>query len=200
MKEEWRTYKTRQSDLLISNLGNVKGTMNKKSIEISIINGRRCISSKWKIFRLVWIAFNGPIPKGYCIHHIDFDKTNDRLDNLQLMTNAEHTALHNKFRHNTLNYKWYNNKKENRRFRTDVEAFALGYFFKGRINLQKRTSYSTLSEETKKKISESLTGRTPWNKGLTKETDKRLAKSGETWKNNRKNKHQNELAQCISNK
>lgn len=195
MEEIWKEYKTRQSDLLISNFGNVKGTMNKKSIKISIINGRRCIRSKWKIFRLVWIAFNGPIPKGYCIHHIDFDKTNDRLDNLQLMTNSEHTILHNKFRHNTLNYTWYNNKENNRRFKSDIEAFVYGYFFKGRIGLKKRDNYTKLSDETKTKISEKLKGRIPWNKGLTKETDERLVKSGENWKNNRQIKltKQNEI-------
>ena len=39
------------------------------------------------------------------------------------------------------------------------------------------------SEESRKKISEKLKGRIPWNKGLTKETDSRLMKSSEKQKN-----------------
>lgn len=185
MEEIWKEYKTRRSNLLVSNLGNVKGIIDSKPVKITIIDERRAVSKKWKIFKLVWIAFNGPIPAGHCIHHIDFNKLNDCLDNLQLMTISEHTILHNKFRHNTLNYTWYNNKENNRRFKTDIEAFVYGYFFKGRIGLKKREKYEKLSDETKTKISRKLKGRIPWNKGLTKETDERLAKSGENWKNNR---------------
>ena len=41
------------------------------------------------IHRLVWEAFNGEIPEGMQINHIDEDKTNNRLDNLNLMTCKE---------------------------------------------------------------------------------------------------------------
>lgn len=41
------------------------------------------------IHRLVWIAFHGAIPEGMQINHIDEDKTNNRLDNLELMTCKE---------------------------------------------------------------------------------------------------------------
>lgn len=45
---------------------------------------------KWfKVHRLVWIAFNGPIPDGYEINHISEDKTDCRLVNLNLMTHKE---------------------------------------------------------------------------------------------------------------
>ena len=36
------------------------------------------------------------IPVGCCIHHKDLDHYNDDLDNLQLMTTAEHRRLHGK--------------------------------------------------------------------------------------------------------
>ena len=40
------------------------------------------------------------------------------------------------------------------------------------------------SEQTKQKISKSLAGKTPWNKGLTKETDSRVAKSAKNLEGN----------------
>lgn len=39
--------------------------------------------------RLVWETFNGDIPNGFEIDHIDNDKTNNRLDNLRLVTRSE---------------------------------------------------------------------------------------------------------------
>lgn len=41
-----------------------------------------------------------------------------------------------------------------------------------------------VSEETRKKLSESMKGRVGWNKGLTKETDERVKKMAESLKNN----------------
>lgn len=42
-----------------------------------------------KIHRLVWIAFNGEIPQGMQINHINEVKTDNRLCNLNLMTPKE---------------------------------------------------------------------------------------------------------------
>ena len=41
------------------------------------------------VHRLVWSAFHGEIPEGYEINHKDEDKTNNRLDNLELVTRKE---------------------------------------------------------------------------------------------------------------
>lgn len=35
------------------------------------------------------------IPKGMCIHHIDHNKLNNSISNLELMTLGEHTKIHN---------------------------------------------------------------------------------------------------------
>ena len=48
--------------------------------------------------RLVWEQKFGLIPKGYLIHHKDGDKTNYRLENLDLLSQSEHKTLHYKQR------------------------------------------------------------------------------------------------------
>ena len=44
----------------------------------------------------VWEYFNGSIPNGYHIHHKDFNKNNNELENLTLLTATEHQKLHGK--------------------------------------------------------------------------------------------------------
>lgn len=42
----------------------------------------------------VWEYHNGTIPEGYQVHHIDHNKSNNEIDNLQILTNSEHQSLH----------------------------------------------------------------------------------------------------------
>ena len=53
------------------------------------------------IHRAVWMYYNGEIPDGREIHHVDFNKSNNDISNLQLLTRLEHRKLHNPkgFRH-----------------------------------------------------------------------------------------------------
>ena len=54
-----------------------------------------CKEGKQKQFfvhRLVWETFNGPIPEGYEINHINEDKTDCSLDNLNLLTHCQNCS------------------------------------------------------------------------------------------------------------
>lgn len=44
--------------------------------------------------RLVWEKHNGPIPEGYVIHHKDGNGLNNSIENLEMMTRAEHVRHH----------------------------------------------------------------------------------------------------------
>lgn len=43
----------------------------------------------------VWEKHNGKVPDGYQVHHIDGDKTNNDISNLQLLSQSEHMRYHN---------------------------------------------------------------------------------------------------------
>ena len=42
----------------------------------------------------VWEDYNGKLPEGYEVHHKDFDRSNNDISNLQLLTASEHRKLH----------------------------------------------------------------------------------------------------------
>ena len=46
------------------------------------------------LHRVVYEYHKGSIPEGYEIHHIDLDKTNNDISNLQCLSKEEHAALH----------------------------------------------------------------------------------------------------------
>ena len=55
----------------------------------------KCEDGKFRYrARVVWAAANGPIPAGRLIHHRNENPHDDRLENLQLVTRAEHAAIH----------------------------------------------------------------------------------------------------------
>ncbi|TWW10239.1 hypothetical protein LABALGLTS371_15270 [Dellaglioa algida] len=58
-------------------------------------NGYYLNSTKRKrLHRYVWEYYNGRIPEGCHIHHLDHDKSNNDITNLQLMKHGEHATLH----------------------------------------------------------------------------------------------------------
>lgn len=53
-------------------------------------------SQSLKIHRLVWAAFNGKIPVGKCVNHLDFNKQNNNVSNLEVISlreNSRHAAV-----------------------------------------------------------------------------------------------------------
>lgn len=44
--------------------------------------------------RCVWEYYKGPIPKGYEVHHADFDRSNNDISNLRLLNKSKHRKLH----------------------------------------------------------------------------------------------------------
>lgn len=48
-------------------------------------NGKRTL-----LHRDIWESRNGPIPDGFDVHHLNRDRTNNRIENLALITRAEH--------------------------------------------------------------------------------------------------------------
>ena len=47
-----------------------------------------------RMHRFVWVCEKGEIPKGYHIHHKDGDKSNNSIDNLELIDAKMHSKLH----------------------------------------------------------------------------------------------------------
>jgi len=105
--EEWRPVVGYEGWYDVSNLGRVrrakpgprtyagrklKGSQNQYGyIRVSLCkDGRKVYRS---IHQLVVMAFLGPYPDGKQVNHIDGDKTNNRIDNLEYVTSSEN-SLH----------------------------------------------------------------------------------------------------------
>lgn len=107
--EEWRDVPGYEGLYQVSNLGRVRsldrevqhnygGTAVKKGKILTKRHGRGQVTfikdgvrSYPLVSRLVYSAFNGPIPEGMQVNHINEDFTDDRLENLNLMTPKENT-------------------------------------------------------------------------------------------------------------
>lgn len=49
-----------------------------------------------QLHRAVWEFYNGPIPDGYHIHHVDGNKDNNDISNLECISAKEHLSMHSK--------------------------------------------------------------------------------------------------------
>lgn len=47
-----------------------------------------------RLHRVVWEYYNGPIPKGYHVHHKDGNPHNNEIDNLELIAGTKHISEH----------------------------------------------------------------------------------------------------------
>lgn len=99
--EKWKPVLGYQGLYEVSNLGRIKSLNYNHTGKSHILSPQAVMSylqvGLWKnrkpkifkIHRLVWEAFNGPIPEGMQVNHINEDKHDNRLDNLNLMTPKE---------------------------------------------------------------------------------------------------------------
>lgn len=108
-KEIWKDIPNYEGLYQASNLGRVKSlerfrkgkngslvTIKEKILKQQLVCGyyqiglyKQSIQKFHQVHRLVWSAFNGPIPEGYEVNHINEIKTDNRLENLNLMTHKE---------------------------------------------------------------------------------------------------------------
>lgn len=110
MKENWKDIPGYEG-YMVSDQGRVKSLNYRRTGKEEILipgkaRGGYLIVGLWKdgkrkclyVHRLVWIAFNGPIPEGYEINHINECCTDNRLDNLNLLTRRENNnwGTHNR--------------------------------------------------------------------------------------------------------
>jgi hypothetical protein len=107
--EIWKT--TIESDRYeVSNEGRIRSkrfmtplSSNKKNNSGYNVWSHRIGTNKFKnnfIHRTVYKAFVGDIPYGMCINHIDFNKNNNSIENLELTTvfeNLNHSRINGRF-------------------------------------------------------------------------------------------------------
>lgn len=65
---------------------------------VILFDGKKCIS----LHHLIWECVNGEIPNGYHIHHIDGNKQNNSIYNLELVEAFLHNSEHKKGNKNML--------------------------------------------------------------------------------------------------
>lgn len=101
MKEQWKPVEGYEN-YMISNLGRVKSLNYKRTGKekllspiknrqdyLFVILYKNGVGKSFRINRLVWQTFVGEIPDGLQVNHIDENKENNRLENLNLMTSKE---------------------------------------------------------------------------------------------------------------
>lgn len=93
MEEIWKDIQGYEGLYQISNYGRIKNKKNEYKTPPTMSNGykkvclyKNGVYKNYLVHRLVWITFNGEIPKNIQVNHIDEDKTNNCLWNLNLMT------------------------------------------------------------------------------------------------------------------
>lgn len=97
---------TKYKGYYISNLGKVYSKRMKELKELKLKNSShsriklRAYNKFESVHRLVWETFKGIIPEGYVIDHIDCNRFNNHLNNLQCITYSENTKRAHRYNKN----------------------------------------------------------------------------------------------------
>ncbi len=102
MVEVWKDVLGYEGKYMVSNLGRIKSIVWKGVVKDTIFTpwvnryGYSMVSLRkdrkktgFMVSKLVWEAFKGPVPEGMQVNHINEDKSDNRLENLNLMTPSE---------------------------------------------------------------------------------------------------------------
>lgn len=95
-EEEWKTipgfenYRINRNGEIINKFGKLlkPGKMSNGYMHVSLSN-KEIKGKHLYVHHLVWLAFNGEVPEGLLICHIDTNRGNNALDNLCIMTHKE---------------------------------------------------------------------------------------------------------------
>lgn len=95
--------------------------------------------NKWQYYsHYIWEKHNGKIPKGYLIHHKDKNPLNDNIENLEIMTRAEHLDEHRK-EHNE------NKRSENMKKAWEVRRLRKDWGLPEKTEYNKRNRFENIS-------------------------------------------------------
>ncbi len=105
--ERWLPVPGHESRYEISDKGRVRGILEKNRCKGGILKPQKSRGGyrqvglhahkfapvhSYAIHRLVMLAFVGPCPKGHQVNHIDYDRTNNALENLEYLTPQQNSA------------------------------------------------------------------------------------------------------------
>jgi hypothetical protein len=146
-----------------------------------------------RIYRRIYEDYHGvKIPKGYHIHHIDYDRTNNDPLNLEMLTPDEHAKKHGylnnfimaqerarnaaikKLKTNEMREKMRESMKNSSKHKEAMEKRKQNEEWREQQAERARHAAKVRTNEPWNKGKKGV--QVPWNKGLTKETDERVKK------------------------
>jgi hypothetical protein len=131
-------------------------------------------------YRKIWEQYNDrKIPKDYHIHHIDGNRNNNHPDNLLCCSIEEHAKIH------------YNRWEKYKLESDKIAWLGLSNLISSQEVFRLACRLSAKNPDRIAKIAAAGRGRIPWNKGLTKYNDPRIARTQKTREKMQKVKHPN---------
>lgn len=107
--------------------GDLVGTLREDGYIGIVIRGKYCFAH-----RIIWEMFNGPIPVGLVVDHIDADRANCSIENLRICTFQENHFNRGKMSNNKSGFKgvsWHKQKsKWVAQIKIDGKNKFLGFF------------------------------------------------------------------------